>query len=351
MKKCCIAFLACLLLTLPVQASAIPRELERALPEGAEAWMGEDVSPQGFSGAVASMVEKMAQAGKDILYSRLRGAAMVLLVSVLCGAVGSLAGENRFLPLAGCLAVTVLAAGSLEELIGLGARTIGELNHFASVLLPLLAAASAVAGSAVTASMQQVTAVFLVGLATSFINGLLLPLTYLYIGVLAAGHSLQEPRLTAIAEGVKKAVTWTLTTALLLFTIYLSVSRVLSGAADAAAVKVTKAAISGAVPVVGGIISDAAESILAGAGVVKGTIGAFGILAVLGACAVPFLHLGIQYLLYKAAAFLSAAMGVPWLSKLIEGLGGAFGLVLGMTGSCAMLVMVAVLCFLGAVSV
>ena len=86
--------------------------VERALPEGAEAWMGEDVSPQGFSGAVASMVEKMAQAGKDILYSRLRGAAMVLLVSVLCGAVGSLAGENRFLPLAGCLAVTVLAAGA-----------------------------------------------------------------------------------------------------------------------------------------------------------------------------------------------------------------------------------------------
>ena len=77
----------------------------------------------------------------------------------------------------------------------------------------------------------------------------------------------------------------------------------------------------------------------------------FGVLAVLSACAIPFLHLAIQYLLYKLTAFLSAAMGVPWLSKLIDGLGGAFGLVLGMTGACAVLLLVSVLCFLGAVTV
>ena len=112
-----------------------------------------------------------------------------------------------------------------------------------------------------------------------------------------------------------------------------------------------KAAISAAVPVVGGVISDAAETVLAGAGLVKNTIGIFGVLAVLSACAIPFLHLAIQYLLYKLTAFLSAAMGVPWLSKLIDGLGGAFGLVLGMTGACAVLLLVSVLCFLGAVTV
>ena len=52
-------------------------------------------------------------------------------------------------------------------------------------------------------------------------------------------------------------------------------------------------------------------------------------LAVLAACAYPFLQLGVQYLLYKLSAFLAAAVGPPGLSKLIGGLGGAFGLVLG----------------------
>ena len=145
------------------------------------------------------------------------------------------------------------------------------------------------------------------------------------------------------AELLKKTVTWALTTALLLFTIYLSAVRIVAGAADGTTVKVAKAAISGAVPVVGGIIAETAETVLAGAGMLKNTIGIFGMLAILAACAYPFLQLGIQYLLYKLSAFLASVIGTPGLCKLIDGLGGAFGLVLGMTGSCALLLLISVL--------
>ena len=48
-------------------------------------------------------------------------------------------------------------------------------------------------------------------------------------------------------------------------------------------------------------------------------------------------------------AFLSCTMGPPELCRLIGGLGGAFGLVLGMTGACALLLLVAVLSSVGAV--
>ena len=72
-------------------------------------------------------------------------------------------------------------------------------------------------------------------------------------------------------------------------------------------------------------------------------------LAVLAACAYPFLQLGVQYLLYKLSAFLAAAVGPPGLSKLIGGLGGAFGLVLGMTGAAALLLLVSILASVGAV--
>ena len=81
-------------------------------------------------------------------------------------------------------------------------------------------------------------------LLVTMIHQLLLPLVYLYIGVLTASAALPDGRLGALAEGLKKTITWMLTTSLLLFTIYLSVSRVFTGAADAAAIKVTKAAES-----------------------------------------------------------------------------------------------------------
>jgi len=109
------------------------------------------------------------------------------------------------------------------------------------------------------------------------------------------------------------------------------------------AVRVTKTVISGVVPVVGGIISEASETLLVGAGVLKNTVGILGMLAILAVCAYPFLQLGIQYLLYKAAAFSAEIVGTKELCKLINGLGGAFGLMLGMTGACALLLLVSVL--------
>ena len=356
MKHWICLMMLLLALTVDARAAELPEDLTDALPEAAEDVLeiGDLSGPGGFSQGLAGIAERLAGEVKTVLRQRLRGAASILLVAVACGAVDGFAqGTGKgtaFLPMAGALAVTLLTAGSLEDLIGLGAETIGELNVFSKALLPTLAAATAASGAVTTATFQQVTTVFLADLLMELIDGLLIPLVYLYIGALAAGACLPENRLGAIAEALKKIVTWMLTSSLLLFTVYLSTVRVIAGAADGASVKVAKAAISGAVPVVGGIIAEAAETVLAGAGMLKNTIGVFGMLAILAACAYPFLQLGVQYLLYKLSAFLAAAVGAPDLCKLIDGLGGAFGLVLGMTGSCALLLLVSVLSSVAAVT-
>ncbi len=348
---CIVLFL--LVLTSHARAAELPEDLTDALPDQAAEWM-EEIPEDDFAGGVTGILEQMGNKAGDIVRQRVRGAAGVLVVVVLCGILeGAFQGiggkPSPFLPMVGALSVTLLTAGSLDSLMGLGASTIEDLSVFSRALLPTLAAATAASGSVTTATVQQVTTVFLVDVLVSLIRGLLVPLVYVYVGVLAASAALAESRLGVLAEGLKKAVTWCLTTALVLFTVYLSVSRVVTGSVDAASVKVARAAISGVVPVVGGIISDAAETVLAGAGMLKNTVGVFGMLAILAACAYPFLQLGVQYLLYKLTAFAAGAVGAPGLHKLIDGLGGAFGLILGMTGSCALLLLISVLSSVAAV--
>lgn len=356
MRKLLFVMLVVALLTVEAGAAEMPKDLTDALPERAEEILkdSEASGTEGFSAGIAHILEEMRGQVGDILHQRVRGAASVLLVVVLCAAVEGFAqgtgGKTAvFLPMVGALSITLLTAGSLDSLMGLGAETIGELQLFSKALLPTLAAATAASGAVTTATFQQVTTVFFVDLLLNLVNSLLLPMVYLYIGALTASSCLPENRLGAIAEGLKKVLTWLLTTSLLGFTIYLSVVRVISGATDGATVKMTKAAISNVVPVVGGIIAEASETVLAGAGLLKNTIGVFGMLAILAACVYPFLQLGIQYLLYKLVAFLASAVGAPGLCKLINGLGGAFGLVLGMTGACALLLLVSVLSSVAAV--
>ena len=264
-----------LALTTSAAAADLPAELERAAPEAAEDLTGGDLSGgTGFAQGVGNILDRLADQVGDVVRERTRGAAAVLLVVVLCGVVEGFAqgtgGKGAaFLPMAGALSITLASAGSLDSLMGLGSRTIGELADFSQALLPTLAAATAASGAVTTATVQQVSTVFFVDLLLRLIRQLLLPLVYLYIGLLTAAACLPENRLGAIAEALKKLVTWILTTALLVFTIYLSIVRIISGSADSATVKVAKAAISGVVPVVGGIIADASETVLAGAGMIR----------------------------------------------------------------------------------
>lgn len=355
MRKWMLAMLLCLAaLTVSVQAEGLPEDFLGELPDTLQETAQRG---GGWEEGLAALWEDAGQSLGQWVRQGFAGVAGLLAVLVLCGVGESLLETAQgkkglpYLTMAGGAAIVSLTAGELDQLIGLGTETITELDQFSKALLPTLATATASAGLVGTAAAKQVATVFFCDILITIIQRLLLPFLYLYIGAAAAGAMLGDGRLEAIAKAIKTGVSWSLKGLLTLFTLYLSVAGVISGAADAAAVKVTKAALSSAVPVAGSVLAGAAETLLAGAGAVKNTIGIFGVLAILAICLPPFLHLAVQYLLYKLAAFAASTAASPALVKLIDSLGSAFGLVLGMAGSCGLLLAFSVLSSILAVSV
>ena len=124
---------------------------------------------------------------------------------------------------------------------------------------------------------------------------------------------------------------------------FLSLSGLLAGSADRVAVRVGKSVISGAVPIVGGILSEATEALLAGAGALRSTLGVLGVFAVLSLCLAPLLRLTVQYLLYRAAAFFCGMVGSDTLRSFLEQLSSAFSLMLAMTAGGAFLLLASLL--------
>ena len=255
------------------------------------------------------------------------------------------------MPLAGFLVILFAVGRIMNNLLGLGEETIAVLNVFSKALLPTLSAATAAGGGAVSASVRQVATVFFSDVLMSLINSLLLPLVWVFVALSAADAILPAGRLGGIAGGVQKAITWLLSGSLILFTGYLSLSGAFASSADSLTLRMTRSAIGGAIPVVGGIISDAADTVLAGAGVMRQSIGVVGTLTILATCILPFLKLGVQYLLLKLSAFFAATVAPTPLVKLVDSLSTAFGLVLGMTGAAALLLLISVASSVMAVSV
>lgn len=133
---------------------------------------------------------------------------------------------------------------------------------------------------------------------------------------------------------------------LIIFTTYLSLTRVVSGTTDAAALKATKVGMSSFIPVVGGILSDASEAVLVSAGLLKNAAGIYGILAVLALFLHPFLQIGLHYLILKLTAAICSVFGTSRMTGIIECFSTAMGLLLAMTGAACVMVLISTVCFM-----
>lgn len=281
-----------------------------------------------------------------ILRKAVRSGILLLAVVVLCGLVEEIshglgaAIELDITAVAGALAVTAVAVADVHTLVGLGRQALDQMSEFSKVLLPTITAAAAAAGAPGRATARQLATMLFSDVLLTVIDRLLLPLVYFYVAACTAYAALGNEGLKRVGGILKWIVTSILTVVLLAFVGYLTVSGVIAGSADAVTLKAAKLTISGMVPVVGGILSDAAETVLAGAGILRNAVGVFGMLGVLCVCIAPFLQLGIHYLTYKLTAALAATVSGGRMSGLIDAIGGAFGLVLGMTGASALLLLV-----------
>jgi stage III sporulation protein AE len=294
---------------------------------------------------VSGIVKKAVRSGVILL-------VIVLLTSLADSAsLGAGSKMTQAAPIAAALAITAVAVSDVSTLIGLGTQAIDNMDNFSKILLPTIAAATAASGSIAGATARQLAAMLFSDILMTLINRLLLPLVYTYIAACTAHAALGNDGLKRIAGMLKWFITSILTTVLLVFVGYLTVSGVIAGTTDALTIKAAKFTMSSMVPVVGGIISDAAETVLAGAAILKSTIGVFGMLAVIAMCLAPFLQLGIHYLVYKITAALASTVADGRTAGLIDGIGGAFGLMLGMTGACALLLLVTMVSAISVVSV
>lgn len=248
--------------------------------------------------------------------------------------------------LAGTVAIAVLLMRSSGSLISLAADTIQEISQYGKLLVPVMSAATASQGGGTSAMMLYAGTIVFNAVLTAFLTGVTLPLVYIFIAVSVANRAIENDMLGNVGKFIKWFMTWSLKIPVYVFTGYMTVTGVVSGSVDASAVKAAKIAISGTVPVVGSIISDASETILAGVGVAKSTAGVFGILTLLAILIGPFLKITVQYGLLKLTSALCGVVGSKESAGLIEDFSLAMGFLLATTGAICFIHMISTVCFM-----
>ncbi len=354
MKRIVLLLFFLLFLTLPVSAAedvGIDTDiLERELPEEADELMPETSlqdGPELWIGVKSVLLRALAKTDGN-LKSGLRLCAILIGLVTLCS-VADMSSVSKYggaVSAAGALGICAAFVGSFHSMVTMAQDTIRTLSDYCACLLPVLASAAAMSGSWNAAMALHAGTALLSELFMQLICKLLIPCVFFYLAVATAEAALSSDALKELRELIGWLISKSLRIMVYIFLAFLSITGVIGGAADAVAVKTTKAAMSGMVPVVGGIISDASETLLAGASLLKNSIGVFGMLAILSICILPFLKVGIHYLLLKATAAISGTVGLKPHVALLKNFSTAMGYLLAMCGTCGLLLLISCVCFI-----
>lgn len=314
-------------------------------PETAQPYMPEEQETfaQGLWYIIKSAIQVTMPNLSSALSTCLCLIASVLFISIMGNFTKSSANSIRLI---GAVAIGIILLKPVNSFIQLGADTVVSLSEYGRLLLPVMTAALAAQGGTTTSATLYTATVFFDNLLTSLVAKIVIPGLYIFLCLCVASSAVEQDMLEKVKNLVKQVLTWCLKAVLYLFTGYLSITGVISGAVDASALKAAKMTLSGAVPVVGGILSNASETILISAGIMKNAAGVYGIFTILAICVSPFLQIGVQYLLLKATGSLCQMFGYKPAVSLIDDFSSGMGFALAMTGTVCFLLLISIVCFM-----
>ena len=230
-----------------------------------------------------------------------------------------------------CTAVSVFCAvtvtAPLLRFFTATAKAIETANTFEKCFIPVFAAVLISAGQNASAIGSAAGILTASELSASVLTKAVLPFSRVLAGISACACALGSS-MEAILSEIEKGIKWTLGLISSILVGALTISGIAASGVDSVAGKTMKFVVSGTVPVIGGSLSEALSSVKSCIGLLRNSVGAFGIVA----CAYIFLPVIIQGAEWNLVLSLcSGAAGMLCaenISKLLKSFSGIVSLVL-----------------------
>ena len=304
--------------------------------------------------AIARLWGKLVSSVNKELGENLHFCLSLAALALLCSIASALCGSkeiNVFIELTACSSAAIILLGNVDSLVSETVNAMYRLSDYSKAALPVVFTAAAAAGAVSSATTKFAAVTFALDVLMSISQRLIIPAVYAFLALGVANSLFPNPILAAVQKFFKWTCGTLMTAMTLAFTAYINMVGAIGAAVDTTAVKTARSFISGVLPVVGGMISDASAMILSAAGVIKNCAGVYGLIAVASMCAGPFALLSVKMFMLKAVSACTESLQVTKLSSLYSGLASAMGLLLGLLGTCGIMLFISLTAGMKAVNI
>jgi len=197
----------------------------------------------------------------------------------------------------------------------------GILENSADFMLAfsgIFAGILTVSGGMTTATVYQSSIVALCEIAMHTATKILIPLLRMCLAMSIVDAVNPAVSLEGIIQLIQKVTAWILGLMMAVFLGMLTVQSLVAVSADRAGTKAAKYVISGAVPIIGGAVSDAYTAVLGSMGVLRSGVGMLGILALCSLFMPALVKLGIYRLLMAISSAVSGLFVADGLTRFFK---------------------------------
>lgn len=325
-------------------------ELMDKVPEGAEDFL-DDLSPGGMADMVDSFtpqtfLEKVWNSFQENLRAPVRllvSLAGVLVLCALLDSFGSSFSSGGVETVFGVVVTVFISSIIINPLVGCiveAREVIRDFGTFILAFIPAFAGVVTASGQPMTGAAYNLFLFWMCQVTAQLVTAVFLPLLCAYLALSVISVVCPKLGLDGLISGIKTFVTWSLGLILTVFIGLLSIQTVVASGGDSIAVWTTKFFIGSMIPVVGGALSDLFAAAQGCIQLVRGTLGAFGILVTVVTFLPALIQTGTWYLTLYLGGILSQILHLPQIAKLLKALSSTLGIIMAVLLYDALLVII-----------
>ncbi len=274
------------------------------------------ISPGGVVSALSDAVKENMREPVRVLCCL---AGIVILAAAL-EAVKSGGAADSALSLVSSLCAVSVVAPPILSLTGELTETICASSSFMLLYVPVISGLMTASGHPASGTMYAGVMIWLSGAVLQLASRLVVPLLKCVMSLSVVSAAGETVRFDGVADIFRRAARFILTFCMSIFAAFLTMRTIVSAAADSLTNRAVRFAVGSFVPVVGGALSDAYQTVVACVSLLKSGVGAAAIAAVFAI----FVPVAVRCVLWQAVCTAGAALcgvfGVSRVSSLLSSL-------------------------------
>lgn len=223
--------------------------------------------------------------------------------------------------------MVLLLVSSFKIVMDMASSTISAMVDFMVAIVPLLISILGVSGMPSSAAVLSPSVMVVVSVVDVVIKDIILPMIFVYAILKIINNISLETKISNLCDLIKKAVEWSLGIMFTIFVAVMTVQGVATSSFDGVAGKTAKFALGNFIPVVGGMLSDALDSVLSCSILIKNSISVVGIIVLIVIISIPLIKLLVIMFMYKLGAAISQPIADGRMVSCLNDIGSAITLI------------------------